>query len=198
MGIYFSALTIVIALFFIRGEAGYLIAVVCLCYVVFDLISAYSESKQKKMQEEMRELGKKLHLDEEEELEEGQADSGIESDDDLDVTEGEMNGEEAAENDNATSEELEDGNVDSDIEAEEADTASEVALEEESKTAVEEVLSEEELEERERFRRLKESLTPEMKLKFKGLEGKELERAVARHKVEVVLNNFDSSTNKTA
>jgi len=198
MGVYFSALTIVIALFFVRGEAGYLIAVAGLCYVVFDLVCAYGESRQKKLHDEMRELAKKLCRDEDETAE-GAGDDLDENDDiELDdASELSDNGDELLEED-CGDEFSEDDDTAADIEA-----ADDTEIGPEAETIAneeipDEELSDEEIANRERAREADALVTPAMRAKYKGLEGKELEQAIAKDKVHSMIAGFGSSENKTA
>lgn len=185
MGLYFAALTIVVALFFVRGDAGYLIAVVCLCYVVFDIVCAYGESAQKKMRDEMRELARKLQMSDLEEdaaVESDSSESEDQASEDSDLSDTEVAEDEAVEND-VTGGEMD---IDTDV----VDVACEDIPDEE--------LSEEDLAKRKRAREAEELMTPAMKAKYEGLEGKELEYAIAKDKVQGMISGFGSSESKTA
>lgn len=189
MGLYFAALTIVVALFFVQGDAGYLIAVVCLCYVVFDIVCAYGESAQKKMRDEMRELAQKLQKSEEEDaaLELESDNSEVESSEESEISDGEIANDAAVENE-ASGDEHAEGDVDADAACEELHDG----------VTSDEELSEEELAKEERKREAEELLTPAMRAKYKGLEGKELEYAIAKDKVQGIISGFSSSESKTA
>lgn len=181
MKLYLVALIAVIGLFFIKGELGYLIVVVSCCYVIFDIIATYVEKTQQKMREEMQELARRLKINEEEETD---AEKEIQ-DTDQQINEDSEDSEEAEEASEATSDDSEEKDSETPAEAQ-ADSPEQ--SEDDSSTKS----SKKETETKSDKQGSSELIPEELKKKYKGLEGKELEYAIAKDKVQNILSQFDT------